>query len=170
MRQETFPVTSALEPRWRPWSFVCDLFPSVRLTWELIRLYQASRNINWSTLWWNWRAGCVWSTMLRICSERPTRLVSYAQSPDTIAMSLFFWDKNINKRRPSCKSKSKSWSMSDKKNSIDLSRRKAALIYSFTGCSFTQKLYLCFNPGLKYGSKNSAPLVLPSPVRHSQSC
>ncbi|XP_049423415.1 E3 ubiquitin-protein ligase TRIM21-like [Epinephelus fuscoguttatus] len=36
----------------------------------------------------------------------------------------------------------------------------AALIYSFTGCSFTEKLFPYFNPGLNEGGKNSAPLVL----------
>uniref|UniRef100_A0A8P4KQP6 E3 ubiquitin-protein ligase TRIM21-like n=1 Tax=Dicentrarchus labrax TaxID=13489 RepID=A0A8P4KQP6_DICLA len=39
----------------------------------------------------------------------------------------------------------------------------AALIYSFTGCSFTEKLYPYFCPGLRYGGKNSAPLII-SPV------
>lgn len=42
-----------------------------------------------------------------------------------------------------------------------------ALIYSFTGCSFTTKLHPYFNPGLKDGGKNSAPLVLVSPVNHA---
>ncbi|XP_029289222.1 E3 ubiquitin-protein ligase TRIM39-like [Cottoperca gobio] len=36
----------------------------------------------------------------------------------------------------------------------------AALIYSFTGCSFTEKLFPYFFPGLNYGGKTSAPLVL----------
>lgn len=44
-----------------------------------------------------------------------------------------------------------------------------ALIYSFTGCSFTEKLYPYFNPGLKDGSKNAAALVLVSPVNHIDS-
>ncbi|XP_062282705.1 E3 ubiquitin-protein ligase TRIM21-like [Scomber scombrus] len=36
----------------------------------------------------------------------------------------------------------------------------AALIYSFTGCSFTEKLYPYFSPGPNYGGKNSAPLII----------
>ncbi|XP_051236983.1 zinc finger protein RFP-like [Dicentrarchus labrax] len=43
----------------------------------------------------------------------------------------------------------------------------AALIYSFTGCSFTEKLYPCFGPSLNYGGKNSAPLII-SPVNHTE--
>ncbi|XP_070712510.1 E3 ubiquitin-protein ligase TRIM39-like [Pempheris klunzingeri] len=39
----------------------------------------------------------------------------------------------------------------------------AALIYSFTGCSFTEKLFPYFNPCLNDGGKNSAPLII-SPV------
>ncbi|XP_034541280.1 LOW QUALITY PROTEIN: E3 ubiquitin-protein ligase TRIM21-like [Notolabrus celidotus] len=39
----------------------------------------------------------------------------------------------------------------------------AALIYSFTGCSFTEKLYPFFSPCLNDGGKNSAPLII-SPV------
>ncbi|XP_034736151.1 E3 ubiquitin-protein ligase TRIM39-like [Etheostoma cragini] len=41
----------------------------------------------------------------------------------------------------------------------------AALIYSFTGCSFTEKLLPFFNPDLNDGGKNSAPLTI-SPVGH----
>ncbi|KAM9359075.1 E3 ubiquitin-protein ligase TRIM21-like [Symphorus nematophorus] len=43
----------------------------------------------------------------------------------------------------------------------------AALIYSFTGCCFTEKLhpYLCPSPN--YGGKNSAPLIV-SPVHHTE--
>uniref|UniRef100_A0A8D0AGE5 B30.2/SPRY domain-containing protein n=1 Tax=Sander lucioperca TaxID=283035 RepID=A0A8D0AGE5_SANLU len=41
----------------------------------------------------------------------------------------------------------------------------AALIYSFTGCSFTEKLYPYFCPCNNYGGKNSAPLII-SPVEH----
>ncbi|XP_039665023.1 E3 ubiquitin-protein ligase TRIM21-like [Perca fluviatilis] len=41
----------------------------------------------------------------------------------------------------------------------------AALIYSFTGCSFIEKLFPFFSPCLNDGGKNSAPLVI-SPVRH----
>ncbi|XP_044045308.1 E3 ubiquitin-protein ligase TRIM21-like [Siniperca chuatsi] len=40
----------------------------------------------------------------------------------------------------------------------------AALIYCFTGCSFTEKLFPYFGPSLNYGGKNSAPLII-SPVR-----
>ncbi|XP_026014226.1 E3 ubiquitin-protein ligase TRIM21-like [Astatotilapia calliptera] len=36
----------------------------------------------------------------------------------------------------------------------------AALIYSFTGCSFTHKLHPYFSPSLNYGGKNSAPLII----------
>ncbi|XP_034080912.1 E3 ubiquitin-protein ligase TRIM39-like [Gymnodraco acuticeps] len=38
-----------------------------------------------------------------------------------------------------------------------------ALIYSFTGCSFNEKIYPFFYPGAKCGRKNSAPLII-SPV------
>ncbi|XP_031167163.1 zinc finger protein RFP-like [Sander lucioperca] len=40
----------------------------------------------------------------------------------------------------------------------------AALIYSFTGCSFTEKLFPYFHTGNNDGGKNSAPLII-SPVR-----
>ncbi|XP_062294990.1 E3 ubiquitin-protein ligase TRIM39-like [Scomber scombrus] len=36
----------------------------------------------------------------------------------------------------------------------------AALIYSFTGCSFTEKLYPYFFPGVSKGGINSAPLII----------
>ncbi|XP_053189656.1 E3 ubiquitin-protein ligase TRIM39-like [Scomber japonicus] len=36
----------------------------------------------------------------------------------------------------------------------------AALIYSFTGCSFTEKLYPYFSLGPNYGGINSAPLII----------
>nr|XP_040042796.1 E3 ubiquitin-protein ligase TRIM39-like isoform X1 [Gasterosteus aculeatus aculeatus] len=39
----------------------------------------------------------------------------------------------------------------------------AALIYSFTGCSFTEKLFPFFSPGDNYDVRNSAPLII-SPV------
>uniref|UniRef100_A0A8D0A4R8 Uncharacterized protein n=1 Tax=Sander lucioperca TaxID=283035 RepID=A0A8D0A4R8_SANLU len=42
-----------------------------------------------------------------------------------------------------------------------------ALIYSFTGFSFTQKLYPFFSPSPNYGGKNSAPLII-SPVSHTE--
>uniref|UniRef100_A0A3P8NIM8 Uncharacterized protein n=1 Tax=Astatotilapia calliptera TaxID=8154 RepID=A0A3P8NIM8_ASTCA len=41
----------------------------------------------------------------------------------------------------------------------------AALIYSFTGCSFTEKLYPYFNPCNNDNGKNSAPLLIP-PINH----
>ncbi|XP_031694681.1 E3 ubiquitin-protein ligase TRIM21-like [Anarrhichthys ocellatus] len=41
----------------------------------------------------------------------------------------------------------------------------AALIYSFTGFSFTEKLYPFFSPGPNHGGKNSAPLII-SAVNH----
>ncbi|XP_078138080.1 E3 ubiquitin-protein ligase TRIM21-like [Centroberyx gerrardi] len=42
----------------------------------------------------------------------------------------------------------------------------AALIYSFTGCTFTEKLYPYFGPDNNHGGKNSAPLII-SPVNHT---
>uniref|UniRef100_A0AAZ1XZR5 B30.2/SPRY domain-containing protein n=1 Tax=Oreochromis aureus TaxID=47969 RepID=A0AAZ1XZR5_OREAU len=36
----------------------------------------------------------------------------------------------------------------------------AALIYSFTGCSFTHKLHPYFGPSLNHGGNNSAPLII----------
>lgn len=39
-----------------------------------------------------------------------------------------------------------------------------ALIYCFTRCSFKDKLFPYFNPGLRAGDKNSGPLVLSSPA------
>uniref|UniRef100_UPI0037E963B2 E3 ubiquitin-protein ligase TRIM21-like n=1 Tax=Semicossyphus pulcher TaxID=241346 RepID=UPI0037E963B2 len=43
----------------------------------------------------------------------------------------------------------------------------AALIYSFTGCSFTERLHPYFSPSLNFGGKNSAPLII-SPVNHTE--
>ncbi|XP_074485931.1 E3 ubiquitin-protein ligase TRIM39-like isoform X2 [Sebastes fasciatus] len=43
----------------------------------------------------------------------------------------------------------------------------AALIYSFTSCCFTEKLFPFFCPGLNYGDKNSAPLII-SPVNQAE--
>ncbi|XP_045892348.1 E3 ubiquitin-protein ligase TRIM21-like [Micropterus dolomieu] len=43
----------------------------------------------------------------------------------------------------------------------------AALIYSFTGCCFTEKLYPYFCPCVNKGGKNSAPLII-SPVNHTE--
>nr|XP_033490781.1 E3 ubiquitin-protein ligase TRIM39-like [Epinephelus lanceolatus] len=42
----------------------------------------------------------------------------------------------------------------------------AALIYSFTGCFFTEKLCLFLSPCLNYSGSNSAPLII-SPVSHT---
>ncbi|KAI4800738.1 hypothetical protein KUCAC02_007114 [Chaenocephalus aceratus] len=43
----------------------------------------------------------------------------------------------------------------------------AALIYSFTGCCFKEKLYPLFGPSLNDGGNNSAPLII-SPVNHTE--
>ncbi|XP_075945782.1 E3 ubiquitin-protein ligase TRIM21-like [Anarhichas minor] len=43
----------------------------------------------------------------------------------------------------------------------------AALIYSFTGCCFTEKLYPFFSPCYNHRGKNSAPLII-SPVNHTE--
>ncbi|XP_048059615.1 erythroid membrane-associated protein-like [Megalobrama amblycephala] len=40
-------------------------------------------------------------------------------------------------------------------------------IYSFTGQSFTGKLYPYFNPSLNYGGKNSSPLII-TPVKYNK--
>ncbi|KAF7657673.1 hypothetical protein LDENG_00023840 [Lucifuga dentata] len=42
----------------------------------------------------------------------------------------------------------------------------AALLYSFTGCSFTDRLLPYFSPGLDDDGKNSAPLII-SPLGHT---
>ncbi|XP_042259868.1 E3 ubiquitin-protein ligase TRIM21-like [Thunnus maccoyii] len=42
----------------------------------------------------------------------------------------------------------------------------AVLIYSFTDCNFTERLYLMFSPCNNDGGKNSAPLII-SPVSHT---
>ncbi|XP_042283922.1 E3 ubiquitin-protein ligase TRIM39-like [Thunnus maccoyii] len=42
-----------------------------------------------------------------------------------------------------------------------------ALIYTFTGCSFTEKLYLFFSPCPNKGGKNSAPLII-CPVNQTE--
>uniref|UniRef100_A0A3Q1KEQ2 Uncharacterized protein n=1 Tax=Anabas testudineus TaxID=64144 RepID=A0A3Q1KEQ2_ANATE len=39
----------------------------------------------------------------------------------------------------------------------------AALLYSFTGCSFTEKLHPFFSPGNSDGGRNAAPLII-SPI------
>ncbi|XP_034047882.1 LOW QUALITY PROTEIN: probable E3 ubiquitin-protein ligase TRIML1 [Thalassophryne amazonica] len=41
------------------------------------------------------------------------------------------------------------------------------LLYSFTGCSFTQKIYPYFSPCSNDGGKNSAPLII-CPVNHTE--
>ncbi|XP_033941530.1 E3 ubiquitin-protein ligase TRIM21-like [Pseudochaenichthys georgianus] len=43
----------------------------------------------------------------------------------------------------------------------------AALIYSFTGCCFKEKLYPYFSPCNNYGGENSPPLII-SPVNHTE--
>ncbi|XP_059191605.1 E3 ubiquitin-protein ligase TRIM21-like [Centropristis striata] len=43
----------------------------------------------------------------------------------------------------------------------------AALIYSFTGCCFTEKLFPYFGPCLNEAGENSAPLII-SPVNHTE--
>ncbi|KAK5927395.1 hypothetical protein CgunFtcFv8_012556 [Champsocephalus gunnari] len=43
----------------------------------------------------------------------------------------------------------------------------AALIYSFTGCCFKEKLYPFFSPCINNGGENSAPLII-SPVNHTE--
>ncbi|XP_041652526.1 E3 ubiquitin-protein ligase TRIM21-like [Cheilinus undulatus] len=43
----------------------------------------------------------------------------------------------------------------------------AALIYSFTGCSFTEKLYPFFSSGTYDGGRNSAPLIISPRITRS---
>ncbi|XP_056224229.1 uncharacterized protein LOC130163832 [Seriola aureovittata] len=43
----------------------------------------------------------------------------------------------------------------------------ADLLYSFTGCSFTEKLYPFFSPCTNEKGRNSAPLII-SPVKHNE--
>ncbi|XP_013882133.1 E3 ubiquitin-protein ligase TRIM21 [Austrofundulus limnaeus] len=45
----------------------------------------------------------------------------------------------------------------------------AVLIYSFTGCCFTEELYLYFSPGHNDRGKNSRPLII-CPVNESSKC
>ncbi|TNN25962.1 E3 ubiquitin-protein ligase TRIM21 [Liparis tanakae] len=44
--------------------------------------------------------------------------------------------------------------------------KAAALIYSFTGCSFKEKLLPFFCPRLNYGGLNSSPLIV-TPVNQT---
>ncbi|XP_028256356.1 E3 ubiquitin-protein ligase TRIM21-like [Parambassis ranga] len=46
----------------------------------------------------------------------------------------------------------------------------AAVLYSFTGCSFTAKLHPFFSPGSRDGGRNTAPLIIsaPGPLQRPQ--
>lgn len=150
---------SAREPKKTFHQSLCSGEAEIYL-WEVLLWGSGQREnrvgLRWGQRVHQWEGGCptqFWGWLLGITAEEEDDVQSTERPPQSVCIwspDPPGWDYN--------------------KGLVSDDVVAPALIYFFTGCLFTQKLYLYFNPGLKFGSKNSAPLVLPSPVRHSESC
>ncbi|XP_049337941.1 E3 ubiquitin-protein ligase TRIM39-like [Astyanax mexicanus] len=90
----------------------------------------------------NWTV-CLWKETEYVALESPPVLLSLKQAPQKVGVFVDYEEGLV--------------------SFYDVEVRSH--IYSFTGQSFTEKLYPFFNPRLNDGGKNSAPLII-TPVQH----